>query len=132
MDIKEIEGVSLDTYAGKAIAACRNKLYGILGNSGHMLVSMMDVATYIMLHNKMAAKGYFVTQENREEMYIKMLEAGDTELFELLEKYISYLDMVEALSAKVDEYNKLVEQIKLNADADEATINDIVKEYLNR
>ena len=132
MDIKEIEGVSLDTYAGKAIAACRNKLYGILGNSGHMLVSMMDVATYIMLHNKMAAKGYFVTQENREEMYIKMLEAGDTELFELLEKYISYLDIVEALSAKVDEYNKLVEQIKLNADADEAMINDIVKDYLNR
>lgn len=131
-DIKEVEGISMDTYAGKAAAACRNKLYGILGNSGFMILSMMDVAMYIMLHDKFAAKGYFITQENKEEMYIKILESGDMALFEDLEKYISYLDIVDALSKKVDEYNKLIEQLRLNTESTDETINDIVGEYLKR
>lgn len=132
MEIKEIEGLALDTYAGKAAAACRNKLYGILGNSGHDILAVMDAVMYIMLHDRFASKGFFITKDNKEDMYIKILESGDMDLFADLEKYISYLDKVGAMTEKIDEYNSLIDQLKCNATSDEATINDIVGEYLRR
>ena len=132
MDItpREIEGLPLNTYAGKAAAACRTKLRGVFGDSGFVMLHLMDVVMFMMLHDKLASRGYFITSDNRDEMYIKILETGDPELFNILEKYIQYLDMMEALHSKVDEYNGIVDKLRMNRNADQETINDIVKEYL--
>lgn len=127
---KEIEGLPLSKYSGKAAAACRTKLRGIFGDSGFVMLHLMDVVMFIMLHDKLASYGYFVTKDNQDEMYIKILETGDATLFGTLEKYIQYLDIVSALQEKIDTYNEIITQLKLNVDGDEETINDIVKEYL--
>lgn len=127
---REIEGLPLNTYAGKAAAACRTKLRGVFGDSGFVMLHLMDVVMFMMLHDKLASRGYFITGDNRDEMYIKILETGDPELFDILEKYIQYLDMMEVLHSKVDEYNRIVDKLRMNRNADQETINDIVKEYL--
>ena len=127
---KEIEGIPLDTYAGKAAAACRNKLRGIFGDSGFVMLHLMDAVTFMMLHDRLASRGYFITEDNRDEMYVKILEEGDPELFEVLEKYIEYLDIMTKLRTRVDAYNSIIAQLKMNVDADQETINSIVKGYI--
>lgn len=130
--IKEIEGISLDTYAGKAALACRNKLRGIFSDNDFTMLHLMDVVAFIMQHDKLASKGYFITNDNRDDVYIKILESGDMQLFSDLEKYISYFDIMTALSGKVEEYNKIIDQLKLNVNSSEDDINNIVKSYLTR
>ena len=127
---REIEGIPLNTYAGKAAAACRNKLRGIFGDSGFVMLHLMDAVTFMMLHDKLASRGYFITEDNHDEMYVKILEDGDPELFEVLEKYIEYLDIMTKLGARVDAYNSIIAQLKTNVDADQETINSIVKGYI--
>lgn len=126
----EIEGLPLNTYAGKAAAACRTKLRGIFGDSGFVMLHLMDVVAFMMLHDRLASKGYFITKDNRDEMYIKILETGEPELFDVLEKYIQYLDVMEDLQGKIDVYNGIIEQLRMNRDSDQETINAIVKDYL--
>lgn len=130
--IKEIEGISLDTYAGKAALACRNKLRGIFSDNDFTMLHLMDVVVFIMQHDKLASKGYFITNDNRDDVYIKILESGDMQLFSDLEKYISYFDIMTVLSDKVEEYNKIIDQLKLNVNSSEDDINNIVKSYLTR
>lgn len=127
---KEIEGIPLDTYAGKAAAACRNKLRGIFGDSGFVMLHLMDAVTFMMLHDRLASQGYFITEDNRDEMCVKILEEGDPELFEVLEKYIEYLEIMTKLRTRVDAYNSIIAQLKMNVDADQETINSIVKGYI--
>lgn len=127
---KEIEGLPLDKYSGKAAAACRTKLRGVFGDSGFVMLHLMDVVMFMMLHDKLASKGYFITADNKDEMYIKILETGDVELFNILEKYIQYLSIMEVLQSKIDKYHEIIDQLKLNIDGDQNTINSIVKDYL--
>lgn len=126
----EVEGLPLSTYAGKAAAACRTKLRGIFGDTGFVMLHLMDVVMFMMLHDKLAYRGYIITSENRDEMYIKILETGDEELFEILEKYIRYLDVMECLQGKVDQYNAVIDNLRMNQDADQDVINNIVRDYL--
>lgn len=126
----EIEGIPLSTYAGKAAAACRTKLRGIFGDSGFVMLHLMDVVMFMMLHDRLASKGYVITRDNRDEMYVKILETGDPALFDDLEKYIQYLDIMEALQAKIDEYNLIIDKLRMNRDGDEDMINSIVRDYI--
>lgn len=127
---KEIEGVPLDTYAGKAIAALRTKLYGVLSDNGSDIIVMLDAVRYNMLFNAFAAKGYFITADNQEEKYVEILSAGDNDLLTLLEEYVTYRELMENHTNKVDEYHKLVDAIKMLDPNDTQAINDVVKSYL--
>ncbi len=46
------------------------------------------------LNNKLSSKGYFITDENREEMYIEILTTGDVDLITILENYLNLKDTI--------------------------------------
>ena len=83
----------------------------------------------LLLHDKFAAEGIYITNENREEKYIEILEKDDPKLLEDLEKYIEALDRVDIINNLVKEYDDLVEKIK---SYDGEDFDSIIKEYIER
>jgi hypothetical protein len=53
---------------------------------------------FMILNNDLAANGYFITNENREEKYLEILETGDEKLIAKLEDYLNYKDEIEAVA----------------------------------
>ena len=129
MDFKNVEGVDVTTPMGRAILKVREKFRGILGDSGFLLINLVHLINILLLHDKFAAEGIYITNENREEKYIEILEKDDPKLLEDLEKYIEALDRVDIINNLVKEYDDLVEKIK---SYDGEDFDSIIKEYLER
>ena len=129
MDFKNVEGVDVTTPMGRAILKVREKFRGILGDSGFLLINLVHLINILLLHDKFAAEGIYITNENREEKYIEILEKDDPKLLEDLEKYIEALDRVDVINNLVKEYNDLVEKIK---SYDGEDFDSIIKEYIER
>ncbi len=54
---------------------------------------------FMILNNDLANKGYFITDGNREEKYLEILETGDEQLIAKLEDYLNYKDEISAVSS---------------------------------
>ena len=88
MNYKEIEGIDAATYAGKAALAVKTKARGIFGDD-LLTFYLIDFVSLMMINNKFASKGIFITDDNKEESYIKIIETGDDTLINDLEKYLA-------------------------------------------
>jgi len=127
LNFKFVDGVDATTPAGQAILKVRTKFRGILGDSGFLLINLMHLVNILMLHDKFAAQGIYITPENREEKYIEILEKDDEKLLADLEKYIEALDRIDTINCCIEEYNQLVEKIKMY---DGDNYDEIIGEYL--
>lgn len=128
----EIEGIDSNTYAGKAIQACKLKARGIFGDE-LLTFKLLDFVSFFILNNELSSKGYIITEDNREEVYIKIIETGDVQLINDLEKYINLRDSIKDLEKKKDEYYSIVEKLSsLQNLNDETGVNEIVESYLRR
>jgi hypothetical protein len=70
-------------------------------------ISSFTLYRYNILHDELAADGYFITNKNREQKYIEIIETGNVELISLLEKYLEARDTIDqALSVhdRLDSY----------------------------
>jgi len=129
---REIEGINADTYAGRAIMALKNKARGVMGDD-LLTFYMVDFASFMILNNKFAAKDIFITDENKEEEYIKVIESGDMSLIEDLESYINLRDKVQSIESQKKEYTDIVNKLKMLEDPeDREAVNNVVEEYLRR
>ena len=128
----QIENVNIDTYAGKAIIACRTKFKGIFGDNGLITMNLVSFVDMLRNHDLLASYGYFITDENREEKYIEILEKDDPKLLEALEQYINYLDSINELERVIREYKDAVDKIKEQDPDDIQAINEIIKPYLDK
>lgn len=50
---------------------------------------------FIVLNNDLSNAGYFITNDNREEKYLEILETGNEKLIAKLEDYLNYKDEIE-------------------------------------
>lgn len=128
----QIENIDINTYAGKAIIACRTKFKGIFGDNGLISMNIVSLVDMIRTHDLLASYGYFITDKNREEKYIEILEKDDPELIEALEQYINYLDSTEELHRVIKEYKQVIDDIKQQDPDDIKSINKIIEPYLNK
>lgn len=129
---KEVEGINTDTYAGKAALAVKTKVKGILGED-LLMFTLIDFISFIQINNKFASNNIYITDQNKEEKYIEIIESGNERLIEDLEKYITLLDNIKEIQKKKDEYSKIIEQLQLLQNYDDVnTVNLIVEEYLRR
>jgi len=129
---KEIEGIDASTYAGKAVKAVKTKARGILGDD-LLTFTLIDFVTLMMLNNKFLSKGLAITDDNKEECYIKIIELNDETLITDLEKFINLKDEIKLIEEKKNEYNNIVNKLKLLSNLnDELAVNAIVEEYLRR
>lgn len=128
----EIEGIDANTYAGKAALACKTKARGIFGDE-LLTFKLLDFVSFMIINNELASKGYIITEELREEVYIKIIETGDVELINKLEKYINLMDSIKQLQEKKDEFYNIIDKLKVLSDLnDEKSVNEIIESYLRR
>jgi hypothetical protein len=132
MKYVEIEGIDASTYAGKAAKALKIKVRGILGDD-LLTFKLIDFVNFIILNNKFTSKGIFITEENREDSYIKIIEMGDESLINDLEKYIMLLESIKIINDKKQEYEDIIYKLKnLKDHNDEDSVNSIIENYLRR
>ena len=129
---EEIEGIDTKTYAGKAALAVKTKVRGILGDD-LLTFTLLDFVTFMQLNNAFAAKGIFITEKNKEEKYIEIIETGDENLIQDLEQYIMLLDNIKMIQKKKEEYCQVIDNLKHVQNYDDAqAVNNIVESYLRR
>jgi hypothetical protein len=67
---------------------------------------------FITLNNDLSAGGYFITNENREEKYLAILETGDEKLIAKLEDYLNYKDELEDIASLERKFAKYQKEMK--------------------
>jgi hypothetical protein len=132
MSYKEIENIDVSTYAGKAAAAVKVKTRGIMGDD-LLIFHLLDLVKFMILNNEFASKGIYITDDNREESYIKIIEMEDETLIGKLEEYLNVKDSINVIQRQKNEYKEIIEKLQeLENKNDEVLINSIVEEYLRR
>ena len=129
-NFKSISNVDVNTPAGKAILKVRNKFRGVIGDSGFLLLNIVEIVKFMLLHDKFASLGIYITEENKEDKYIEILEKDDEKLVNDLEEYIEVQEKMTELVRVVDVYDKLIQKIKEVDENDETEINKIISDYL--
>lgn len=127
---KIFNNVDPETFAGKAIIACRAKLQGSLGDNGFLLMNLLDIVELMFLHDKFQSMGIIITPENKEDKIIEIIEKNDENLLNDLEKYLNLYDKLFELIFQKDQYQKIVDEISLCDSNDQNKILDIVKPFL--
>jgi hypothetical protein len=128
----EVEGIDANTYAGKAAKAVKTKARGILGDD-LLIFKLVDFVTFMMLNNKFLEKGIVISDNNKEEAYIKIIETGDEDLITGLEQYLTIKDDIKLIEAQKNEYAGIVNKLQTLPDKNNAeAVNTIVEEYLRR
>jgi len=83
----------------------------------------IDMIIYMDALLELADKGFVITENNREEKYLEILETGDEELIDLLEEYLVIKDEISIIKSNKKNYNTIISKIKdLNEDSDELEI----------
>jgi hypothetical protein len=132
IDYTEVEGIDASTYAGKAALAVKTKARGILGDD-LLIFTLLDFISFIELNNKFSDMGIFITEDNKEECYIKIIETGTPEDIDDLEKYINLKDNIKKIRLLKEEYQLMIDKLKLLMDYnDQDQVNIIIEEYLRR
>lgn len=132
MGYKEVEGIDASTYAGKAALAVKTKARGIMGDE-LLTFKLVDFVSFMLLQNKFADKGIFITEANKEQCYIKIIELGEESLIVDLERYINILDSIKVIEKQKEEYTDIIGKLKTLSDYNDADkVNSIIEEYLRR
>lgn len=84
-----------------------------------------DFFEFTITNNYLASKGVFITDDNREEVYIGIINSGDDKTIEYLEKYLNALDRI---SIPYYQYNIFLD---FESDVLEAKTLDELKELEN-
>ena len=94
---------------------------------------LLDFVSLMMLNNKFVSKGIIITDDNKEECYIKIIESGDETLIGDLERYINLKDSIKNIEKKKEEYSTIINQLQILSDYnDELAVNSIVENYLRK
>jgi hypothetical protein len=75
-------------------------------------LSLLKYIHYITLFNTFAAKGIFITEDNKEDKYIEILELDDDQLLNDLEKYLILQDELKPFLEENDKIIKIKEDIE--------------------
>lgn len=131
-EYKEVEGIDASTYAGKAAKAVKLKARGVFGDD-LLTFKLVDFVTLMMLNNKFLSKGIAITDDNKEECYIKIIELNDESLIGDLERFINLKDEIKLIEEKKNEYTSVINKLQLLSNPnDEEAVNLIVENYLRR
>lgn len=107
----------LDATKQAALVKCRNVV-----NLNLSKLAGLTLYGFTVLNNDLISAGYVITNENREEQYLKILETADEKLISKLEEYLNYRDEIESVAAVERKFSQLRKDIR-----NVSTIEDINK-----
>lgn len=93
-------------------------------------ISGLTLYGFMVLNNDLANEGYFITNENREEKYLAILETGDEKLISKLEDYLNYKDEIENVAFIERDFAAFRNSIKEASTIDE--VQKIESEFLEK
>jgi hypothetical protein len=70
-------------------------------------IAGLTLYRFMMLNNDLSSAGFFITDNNREEMYLKILETENADLIQKLEDFLNHkdeLDMAASFERKFTKY----------------------------
>jgi len=76
-------------------------------------LKMINAIELMLLNNELADKGFTITDANREEKYLEILEKEDKELLDLLERYLELKDIISPLIFKSKMVHKEIEKLHI-------------------
>jgi len=135
-----VEAINIQSIAEKDIVAIPISDKGTLGKDEKILFSEKDemykdlekivkgltdssdqliMMKYMVLFNKFASKGIFITPENKEDKYIEIIEQDDEQLLTDLEEYLNIQKLQEKKLNKLSKIIQLKEEIDFAYDLDE-------------
>jgi hypothetical protein len=85
---------------------------------------------FIILNNDLSNAGYFITNDNREEKYLEILETGDEKLIQKLEDYLNYKDEIESVAQLERKFAAFRSEVRVAATPEE--IEEIEQRFLER
>lgn len=74
---------------------------------------------FIVLNNDLTTRGYFITDTNREEQYLAILETGDEKLVDVLEQYLNYRDEIDRVAQLERRFSAFKKSVMDASTADE-------------
>jgi len=112
-DLQEVERVQeetdedvLDAYKEKTLRLINEQI------SNQLMISNFELYHFFKLNHYLESKGFFITDENREEKYLEVINSGDTEALEKLSEYLDSLDDFNAIDATYMKYKEYKNKIK--------------------
>jgi hypothetical protein len=91
-------------------------------------VSGLSLYGFMVLNNELVAKGFAIYEDNREEVYLKILETGDENLITKLEDYLNYKDDIDRVSQLERQFSGAIKDINEQDSID--SVLKIEKEFL--
>lgn len=92
LTIEDLKQTEVDPLQIKKINALEQGRYYISQRID--VISLFGFARFIILNNYMADSGFFITDENREEKYLEIINTNDQELIGRLEEYLEVKDVI--------------------------------------
>jgi len=83
----------------------------MLANPTLASIAGLTMYGFIVLNNDLVNAGYAITNDNREEKYLAILETGDEALINKLEDYLNYKDEIERVAQLERKFAKYVTEI---------------------
>ena len=74
---------------------------------------------FMMLNNDLANAGFFITNDNREEKYLSILETGNEDLIAKLEDYLNYKDEIENVAHLERKFSKFKKDLRVATTAED-------------
>lgn len=82
-------------------------------------VSGFTLYEFNTIHTELLEDGFFITNKNREQKYIEIIETGNIEIIEKLERYLEAKDTLDRAYSIKTRVDKFVSQIKKLTSVDE-------------
>ena len=79
------------------------------------IVKIPDLIYYIDFidtNNILNSKGFFITDENKEEKYLEILETGNEDLIDTLERFLISKDRLSVVKTAREEFEEVIEKLK--------------------
>ena len=106
-DLEIIEKTGFEVEKQTEIFKIRNKITDTMA-----IMSVIDIYGFHSCYSKLLTKGYNITDDNREEKYLEIINTGDNDLLELLETYIELKDKIDLTSMKYMRLKKAIDNIE--------------------
>jgi len=81
-------------------------------------VELIDYISYIDANNVLNSHGFHITDDNREEQYLNILEDGNESLIDVLEEFLTLKDKLNKVKSVKREYDKVIEIVKTTSEED--------------
>lgn len=121
LSIQEVDGLKLKQ--NLAIIKKRNDL-----SVATSTLNGFDFFNFFVCNNILASNGYFITNYNREEKYIEIINTGNQELIMALEEYLTSIDRMGIPNYQYKRFKKFEEDVWMCESEEE--VEGLLNNYL--